>query len=193
MDNEFNTADTLPDGTHVDSADGGAAGSDVANLKDVLGKALGKEFPSDEVALKSVKDTFSYVGKAGQEIASLKQQLSSAAQAPDVLGKIGEIESKLNETTFYAKHPELEQYKSVISRFGNNPEEAVKNPEAQEILKKLQVADEVDKSKSVLQSNPRLGLTTDKFAKAKESLSAGKVTEAKSSAVSGVIDAFEMR
>lgn len=67
---DVTTPESLSDDVDVASADGeGAASEQVSeqvSIKDILGKELGKTFESDEAALKSVKDTFSFVGKAGK-------------------------------------------------------------------------------------------------------------------------------
>jgi len=67
MSAEHNNPNTLPDGNNVIPPDGGGNGeAEVVTIHEVLSEALGRDFPDDVTAIKSVKDTFDYVGKAGK-------------------------------------------------------------------------------------------------------------------------------
>jgi hypothetical protein len=190
MENETITPEALPD-------EGGAgAGSGVTTVKDLLSQTLGKDFPSDEAALKAVKDTFSYVGKAGQEKAELEKQLAElktqVGLGADINKKISGLEKQVKDAGFYMEHPELKPYANLINKFGDDPATVIQQEDFKEVITKLQEHAKTEQSKSVLQSNPRLGQVKDKISEAKEAASKGNSVEANEKAVSAVIDAYEL-
>ena len=185
-----------------------------ASIKDQLGKALGKEFPDDETALKAVKDTFSYVGK----LKNLESLDTAMDQLQKVLGtdqrgvieKVEEItktsvqeksgefvpRAEFDKTNFYSQKPEYAPYKKLVETFKKaNPEqsreEIVESDDFKEDFAKIKAHDESETSKSVLKSSPRLGGAIDKMSQARESLDKGKHVEAGDKAVEAVLDAFD--
>lgn len=200
---KLNTEETLTEEAKVVEADGGAAEENVVvkpkeeqkTIKDILGEKLGKEFASDEVALKAVQDTFSYVGKKKEDIAKELMQETKESQRMDgdALAKIEQVEKKMREQSFYAENPELKGYKELIAKFGDNPEEVVKTEEFKSVFEKVKGYDELQSSQSVLHSNPRLAGATDKMTQAREALKEGNIELAQESAVSAVLDAYDMR
>ena len=184
--------ETLPEG-EITPTDGEGTESEEVGVKDVLGEALGKEFKDDETALKSVKDTFSYVGGMGQKVKELETELEKAKgqQTPELTEKVNSLERDLLDVKFYKDNPQYEAHKDLINSLGSNPEEVIKSDVFKSTYDKLEAHDKTEKSKSVLQSNSRLGKVTDKISKAKEALNAGNQDEAEASAVSAVIDAYE--
>ncbi len=176
----------------VASADGEAAvgepdggGQPTTDIKTVLGKLLNKDFPTDEAALKAVKDTFSYVGKKQQSVVP-----------PELAKKVQELEGiakSTKDSLFYSEHPELKPYRQIIEAMGNDPDKVSQSEIFKGVVTKLQAHEEMEKSKSVLQSNPRLGVATDKMTQAKEAQQAGKPDEARASATAAVIEAYELR
>lgn len=218
-DEDITPKDSLPQGEDVTPGDGeGAASDEVVSVKDTLSKVLGKNFDSDEQALKSVKDTYSYVGKAGQDVKELQGKLAELAGVkgeetegqPDKTASIEEkvqsLEQQLNEAQFYAENPEYNDYKGIISKLGDKPAEVIGTEEFKSVYEKAKAYDEQEQSKSVLQSNPRLGKVTDKMTEAREAISASKkamtegdlgasiaeMDKASTSATDAVIDAFEI-
>lgn len=190
MTEENITDETLTDVEGVATADGGAAveneQSQSESIKDILSKTLGKDFQSDEAALKAVKDTFSYVGKKKEDIAREVQ--------PQIDTKNYVSRSEFEEATYYAKHPEYEPYKKVISALrseGKSFEDVVKSDDFKHLYDKATAYDKVEQSKSVLKTNPRLGKITDNMSKAKDYVAKGEFKSAKSSAVAAVLDAYE--
>jgi hypothetical protein len=194
---------TLPDEQELDSSDG----KEAVNLKDVLGKTLGKEFPDEETALKAVKDTFSYVGKAGQEVKHLQEELQKAKQSanPDFMHKVESIEKELNDIKFYNENPDYKPYREVIEKFGSNPAEVIKDEGFQQLYEKVSAFDKSESSKSVLQSNPRLAKVTDNISESRKALQEAKKRNAegdsmgstqayndgKTKAIGAVLDAYE--
>lgn len=96
--NEVITPETLSDGSQLNPADGGGADQNTGSISLAdLSKVLGKEFPDVETALKSVKDTYSYVGSQAQyreKIGALAETLGTDEQG--VLTTIDTLMSELN-------------------------------------------------------------------------------------------------
>lgn len=182
------TQDTVV--TDVGSGDGATAvetGTEPSIPLSKLKETLGKDFSDPETALKSIKDTYSYVGKAGQEKAALEQKLKDT----------GNFVSKDQYETdmFYKDNPNLAASRDLIDSVakakGVSVREAVNDPSLKSTLEKVQGYEEVQKSKSVLQSNPRIAASTDKLSKARDLASAGKSDEAGYLAAAAVLEAYE--
>lgn len=191
MDNDNITLEgILPDEGEFASAGDLQAVPNVVSIKDVLSEHLGKDFPDDETALKAVKDTFSYVGKAGQEVKELKNKLASLK--PENLNRVEELERAIKETQFYADNPDYKPYKDIINSFkGQTPDEVVNSEAFKTVFGKMKSYDESEKSKSVLSSNPRLGQITDKMSQAREAQSKGNADMAAKFAVDAIADAYD--
>jgi hypothetical protein len=185
MEEEDLTQDTQP---KLDGAEAvGNEGVAELSLKE-LNETLGKDFPTKEAALKSIKDTVSYTGKRKEDIiAEYKKQAGDS----ELASKVSTLENMLLEANFYAENPQYKPYKDVITKFGGNPAEVIKDPVFQSTFKKASAFDETEKSKSVLHSNPRLGRITDKITEAKTALSDGDSQKANDAAVEAVLSAFE--
>ena len=190
MEEDNLTTPSLPDGApNVPSPGGTVAESEVASLKDVLNTALGKDFPSDEAALKAVKDTFNFVGK------KTEPQVVEKTVVPDeITSKLSSLEAQLQETSFYAQNPELnnDDFKALVKLSGKSPSELAGSEDFKTQYDKIKAYNEIEKSKSVLQSNSRLGQVTDKITQAREALQSGNQTVAESNAVSAVIEAYDL-
>lgn len=187
------TTEPLADGADITPADGDKAVDNIESkesIKDILGEELGKDFKTDEAALKAVKDTFSYVGKKKEDIKDEVNKETPQVNSDDFVSR-----KEFNESTFYAKHPEYEPYKNIIgalkSATDNTLEEVVKADDFKAVYEKAAAHDESEKSKSVLQTNPRLGKVTDKMTQAKEASAKGDTTTAKDLGVAAVIEAYE--
>lgn len=144
--NDNPTVETLPDAAHVEAAGGEAAvaNADTLSLQE-LNQILGKNFPDKAAALKSVKDTFSYVGRKAPE---------PQAPAADESWKT-EVQTLKNDLYFQA-HPELTDYRALIAKMGDNPAEVAESPEFKAVFEKVKVADAVEQKKSVVSSSPRI-------------------------------------
>lgn len=187
--------DTLAGGEqNVPLADGSEAVSEVEALGlSELNQLTGKNFPTKEAALKSIKDTFSYVGQVGQLKNELAQVKAAVANPTDVNSKLQSLETQLKEASFYAEHPEYKDVKSLIQKFGSDPAQVVADPDFQKAYTAIKTSAELEQSKSVLQSNPRLGQVTDKLTQAREAQQAGNTAAAADAATQAVIDAFGMK
>lgn len=178
----------LGDGGAADPTEGGNV-SDSLTLAE-LEQHLGKQFPTKEAALKAFKDTFAYVGKKMEDV---KKELQSQLD-PSTFASKEELQ-KTRDELYYSKHPELDSYKSLIEDMrkpGETIDQVVSKDTFKGIFDKVKAHDEMQKSKSVLQSNPRLGQVTDKISQAREALSKGDTNTASKNAISAVLDAYEM-
>lgn len=187
MEEDNLTTESLPDeAQNVPSPGGQVAESEVASLKDVLNTALGKDFPSDEAALKAVKDTFSFVGK------KTEPQAQTPVVDSEIANKVSTLEKQLQETMFYAQNPDYnnDDFKKMVALSGKTPADLVQTSEFKEQYDKIKAYNEIEKSKSVLQSNSRLGQVTDKFTQAKEAIQSGNQQAANEAAVSAVLEAY---
>src|SRR5438105_10215182 len=104
MPDEIVTTDqSLAQGADVTPGDGsGADSQNVESLTlDELNQVLGKNFPSKEAALKSVKDTYSYVGSVGQ----LKQRITTLeGQGNPAAEEVSQLKTRVAETEFYSEN-----------------------------------------------------------------------------------------
>lgn len=233
---EVITPNTLPDGGDVAPADGqGADQNGNISLED-LQSVLGKEFRDKETALKSVKDTFNYVGDVGKVknlFAEAKQRLNTDDNGVlEALQKVmdqqpqGEAQpqapadafitrEQYQEDMFFSKNPNLEETRDLLTALKDSADESyamtwsdfVKTESAKKVIDTFAGYQEVQAKKSVLESNPRLGAASDKLANAQQKLETalsaqrnGDVTttnralnEARSDAVLGVIEAYDLK
>jgi len=201
MNEEDTTDETLSDESELSSADDK---STVGNIAKVIGEALGKEFPDDETALKSVKDTSDYVGKTGKAVKALEklgldpdkvlsgEEEPAQPTTPEIdTSKFVDMDT-YNRDTFYAKNPGLLSMSKIIDAFaktnGMTLDEAAKSEDLKPLFEKTNAYDELQSKKSVLETNPRLGAATDKLTTAKQQLKDGDDLGAKTNAVSAVMD-----
>lgn len=196
----------------TDPKDGGDGSGDSKELHKVLGRELGKEFPTEEAALKAVKDTFQYVGKAGKMEAAIKAVMTSKGlnedQAIDLIKNLPASEpqnmnasdfvskAEFQEATFFSDNPDLKPYKEIIQTFkkanpGKSLDEIVREPSFKQWMDSDLEARR--KQKSILHTNPKIQVAEDKLSKGKEALSKGDVEGAKANAVGAVMDAFGMK
>jgi hypothetical protein len=181
------------------AADGNVAGSETAappvELKDLLKEVLKKDFPTNEAAIKSLQDTYAYVGKAGQEVKTLteaKTELEAKVVTPELLATVETLQAQVRDGNFFAANPQYAtpEAKSLIAKFGGNPEEVVKDEVFVKAFGALTKTAEMEQSQSVLHSNPRLGQVQDNMTKAVEAQKAGNQSGAANAAVAAVLEAY---
>lgn len=164
MENDNLTPGTLPDGGSAGPAGGeGAASASTVSIKEVLSKHLGKEFPDDETALKSVKDTFDYVGTLGKEKTDLQKkvaELSPTGNPNDALKVVEDLKRQIRERDFYMDNPEYKEVKNLIGKFGDDPAVVVASEDFKNLYAKLQPTKNDPGSKSILQTNARIAADT---------------------------------
>jgi len=97
---EVITQEPLADGSQLNPADGGGADKTGSISLEDLSKVLGKEYKDTETALKSVKDTFNYVGDVGKVknlISDAKSKLNT--DEAGVLTALNKLMEEQNTTT----------------------------------------------------------------------------------------------
>ena len=196
------TLNGLPEGGSLSDTGGAASvsGADSLNLSE-LNSLLGKNFPTTAAALKSIKDTYSYTGQVGAMRAQL-EALSSAqtAQAPqsnELATTVKELQKQLEEQTFLAERPEFKEYLPTLRELrnttGKSMSELMSSETYKPLFEKVFAQDAAQKKRSVLESNPRLGQVRDKMQEAREANKSGNRSEAVSTAVSAVLDAYDLQ
>lgn len=148
MENNNLTDDSQLDATHVDAAGEQSAVADTLSLAEI-NSTLGKDFKDKATALKSLRDTQSYVGK----------KIDAVTPAPVVDNTLKSEVDSLKKQVFYASHPELKGHETMLEALGSNPAEAYQSDAFKSYLEKAKVADEVANQKSVVSSNSRLSQT----------------------------------
>lgn len=201
---ELTTPNALPGTDDVAAADGtngagsGPATEQVVEVKDLLKTVLNKDFPTNEAAIKSLQDTYNYVGSMGQKVKTLEEQnqdLAGKQISPELSTKVDLLEAQLHQANFYASNPDYNnpEAKALISKFGSNPEEVIKDEVFQKAFTAIKTATDMEQSKSILHSNPRLGQVQDKMTQAKESLTANNDKVAFDAATQAVMDAYDLK
>jgi hypothetical protein len=213
---EVSNSASVPTG----NPEGGAPAEGGENASsDMLGrlsKTIGRDFPDEATALDAIKETFNYVGSVGQlkkKILSLKDQgiseeevfnrveqlgqSTTAAPRNDVQSEINALKQRLDETTFYSENPDLKEYQGFLSEIqadtGRSLSQIVESDSFKTVLEKAKGYDASQKSKSVLESSPRLGRVKDKMTEAREASKAGNQVGANKSAIGAVLDAYDMK
>lgn len=214
MSDGTNPSEAVTPAADVTAGEGAENGLSSVSL-DELNQELGRTFKTKEAALSALKETYKYVGKAGQyekaikSIAAARQtdeagvlrfmeELQKPAEAqpprPAVEDKVKELESRLDESTFFGEKPELKSYAPLLKELRGATGKSLKDVSESEAFKsvyeKAKAHDENESKRSVLTSNPRLGQATDKLGQAREALKSGNAEAARSSAVSAVLDTF---
>ena len=198
------TPNGLPDDGNS-SAAGGAASVGGAELLDLseLNQLLGKNFPTKDAAMKSIKDTFSYTGQVGQlraELNSLRSgqaaASSSSSQDSELSSTVKALQAELDEQRFVTERPELKDYLPTLRELRNSTgktlNELLSNESLRPLFEKSLAQDAVQKKRSVLESNPRLGQMRNKTDESRAALEKGNLGLAKETAVSAVLDAYNL-
>lgn len=147
-----------------------------------LNDYLGKNYKDKTSAIKSIKDTFSFVGKKIEASAPVSHDNG------DVARQLKEMKTEL----FYSKHPEYESFKGAISKMGENPADVIMMPEFKDIFDRASSFDKIQKTKTVLESNPRIGQIRNKQKEATEALQSRNYEKADSIAVESVIEGLNL-
>ncbi len=118
------------------------------SLKEIIKAETGREYATDEDALKGIKETYKAVTQRHEppKVTMTQNQDVSDVQL---------LRHELQVSNWYQDHPEYKEVKSIISKFGTDPEKVVSDPEFKKVYDSLKIASETQ-SKSVLSSNARL-------------------------------------
>lgn len=146
---EDTTSQALPDGNDVVPSGGLEAVSETSEakltgVKDIISQITGKQFPTDEAAAKSLKDTYSFVGGAGMKAQKLMNELKDKLQKdekgvltlmetlatnpnpqstpapvhaadPTIFNEMAALRKQVEETQFFDERPELKEYRGMIA------------------------------------------------------------------------------
>lgn len=182
-ENEIDNGETLDSVGGTDTESGQPTVSDQAQSDtnaislDEIQSFLGKKFDSKETALKSIKDTFNYVGRKTEDAAKL---------AEETLAKSGEYvrRSEIETEFFYRDNPNAAKHRVLVDAVAkaNNisAREASERVEVKKVLEAASAFEEQETAKTVMQSNSRLGATRDKIQEAKKLMGEGRSKEAES-------------
>lgn len=159
MTTENHTPNPELDAAHVTAPGGDAAVSDASTLTLAeLSQFLGKTFPDKETALRSLKDTQSFVGKRREDIETEVRASLGTAFAPqnpsDAPASKSEVQSLKNEL-FFSNNPQFKEHRALIESLGN-PAEVVERADIKSLLEKAQSADREASKRSIVSSSPRL-------------------------------------
>jgi len=194
MSNETLPQDSQPLEGEQDGGENVEASISLADLNE----KLGKEFKDVDSAVKSLKDTQSFVGK--------KIESAETKEDPAIQKQLDNLQSQLNNSNFYRENPQYdnEETRKLIVALGGKPEEVIERDVFKSTFEKTSAYDKSQESKSVLHNSSRLGQATTKMddansamAKANDAAAKGNITEALDSqriaeagAVDSVIDSF---
>lgn len=194
------------------------------DLHEVLNEVLGTTFKSPEDAVEGLKNTQSYVGRAGkyekpikalmdskgltedQAVNYLMEQIITPTQpqaepATPVSQPSADVVTRkeFEEVMFYKDNPDVAPFKTVISAVaketGKPLSEVVQLDEVKSLIEAKKANDTAEQNKSVLHSNPRLGVVQDKITQAQEALkgTAPNFEAASAAATAAVLEAFEQK
>lgn len=204
MDNEINPTVAVPGDNDVIPSEGQVNDSQVVaqaisqaddslSLEEI-NQLMGRQYSDVETARRGLRETSSHVGKLGQKVSELETKVATPQTSQDVAAQIAEMQKQIKETSFYAENPEYNtpEAKALIAKFGGDPANVVADEVFQTAYKAINTTTEIEKSKSVLHSNPRLGQVTDKLSQARELQKAGDQVSAETAATQAVMEAFEI-
>lgn len=184
MDQDI-TPEGQADGVDVAPVAPEGAVAGVADLSlEELNQHLGKNFKDKETALKSLKDTFSYVGKKRDDIAKEFGQEQKLSVIETEL-------AKLRKDLWFKDNPDHAPNRALIEKLGDDPTKVIDSPEYKVIFEKVKGYDESQKLRTVLDSSPRIAAARDSFSKAKEAMQVGQKAKGEELVAQAVREAFK--
>jgi hypothetical protein len=151
MDIEVTNPSPVP-GTEASAAAAGSTenAASAVSLKDVIKQATGREYASDDEALKGITETYKAVtARHDPTPMQVQPQVQTGVNDVDLL------RHELKVSNFYNDNPQYKDVKGIISKFGADPEQVVKDPEFVKTYSAIKLANE-SQNKSVLTSNARI-------------------------------------
>lgn len=215
MDN--NPSVPIPDAPQLSAAaEGGEnVSEETVSLHQLVNSELGLNYPDDRAALQGLKETRSYVGKVGQILPYFDRAREQGIPTSKLLEAMDNIvngqpapqqapaapdtdrfvtKDELNRQLFYKDHTEYQPYQPIIDAMaatqGKRPDEVVQDAAFKSVFEQAQGFKEAEKSKSVLQTNSRLGAAADTMTKAAEALKTGDIASAQMHALDAVMDSY---
>src|ERR1051326_8567438 len=189
MEEEFNPSDAVPgeSANDVVPSEGSENDSLVGLSLEEINSLTGRTYNDLQAAKAGLQNLASFVGKKVES-----QVIEKTVTDPEIASKVTTLEKQLQETMFYSQNPDFnnDDFKNMVALSGKSPAELVQTPQFKEQYAKIKAYNEIEKSKSALQSNSRLGQVTDKFTQAKEAVQSGNQQAANEAAVSAVLEAY---
>lgn len=166
QDENTNPSQDVPEDEHVPSAEVTENGAELQQSAPSLtlqeiNELTGRNYKTLEEAKAGYKETYRF-----------KTSRETSTNTPQTPEELAVLQKKIQDLEFYNENPEYKPYRDVINRFGNNPADVVNDEGFKQIFSKLKAQDEFEQSKSVLKSNPKLGIIADASKKAEESVKA---------------------
>lgn len=179
---------------NVDSASPESAVSHESPKEDSLTLAeleavLGKKFPNKEKALKALRDTNSYVGAKKDKVKE------------EILQEIGDRfipADRYHEDMFFARNtqyntPEIKEVINAMAKAnGQSPEQVVNSDTFKRVFDSFSGFEQIQKQKTVLQSNPRIASSKNHLESAVKAAQEGNIEATEKSVVNAVKEAFEL-
>lgn len=151
MDNEEQTLDSNPGDELIDAASSeGVENVDTvptatpALTLDEINSLTGHRYQTIDEAKKGLDNLKRAVGK--KEI--VKEVVPSS-----LAEEVNQLKAQVAESNFYTEHPDLKPVKDVISKFGPNPYEAVKDPVVQKVIDAVKAREDSESLKSTPKIN----------------------------------------
>ena len=198
-------SEPIPEAADVPAADSEETVEAVAKDSDALtldqiNEATGRNYKDIDTALKSLKDTRVEATKAGE----YKKALDALATGES--SELAEQVKALREDNFYSKNPQYEGVRDLINQMGGDPQEVVQTDAFKSAFEKISGYEKTQSTKSVLETNPRIGQVKSKMTDAREAIEqsrdalakgdvAGSVAAheaAANTAIDSVIDAYDI-
>lgn len=146
---------------------------------------LGKNYPSKEAALKSIKDTFSYVGKKKESV------VKEALDEDRFISR-----EQYEKDMFFSKNPDYSNdsvkkvLESISKAEGISIVEASQTEAFKEVFGAVKGFSESQNLKTVLETNPRIASTKSNLSKAKDAIRNGDPESARTLATKAVLEAY---
>jgi hypothetical protein len=194
MEEINNPSQADPSGVSETKGEGSENVSNISVAK-AINEATGRDYKSDEDAIRGIKETNSYVGKVGKYkdvIEQIEKSSGGEEKAIEALKSLISTEqhqakgnsedpmlaevNQLKEKTFFLENKELEPHKEVIKNLrkeGQSYEDVL--TENKDLIAKLVAYDESQKNKSVIHSNSRIAPTASEATR-KAQLEKGEIS-----------------
>ena len=125
-------------------------------------------------------------GTVSNEVESPVEKTSS--RNDDFARQIKEMKEQL----FYSENPDYKPYKGLISKMGENPADVIGMQEFKDVFDKANSFDKTQKQKTVLESNPRIGVVRNKLTEAQQAAGGRDYVSASKLATAAVMEAYDM-
>jgi len=192
MDNQNNHQDPFAGGIDIESSDRTGNVTDKANsllTLEEINNLTGRNYKDVETARKGLTETYKFVGKAGKYESEVKK-LQEIVEEKDKL--LGSELTQVKETLFYTQNPEYAPYKDIIASMGKDAAKVVESETFKKVFEAVSQADKAKKSKSVLETNPRIGEAKTKIDEAKALVDKGRHSDARDIAVQAVLETMNL-